>query len=129
MLLFNQFSFLFPSANKEGDCCLPEQWRGLGRESKEVAGEWTSHFCAFFEQKPGALLAKKTDSVCMAAGRVFGSQELRRAREEMAGGRGEPHRRMLPDHAFDYSGRFQDPQRQDGALISPELRYYTMLQE
>ena len=117
MLLFNQFSFLFPSANKEGDCCLPEQWRGLGRESKEVAGEY---FCAFFEQKPGALLAKKTDSVCMAAGRVFGSQELRRAREEMAGGRGEPHRRMLPDHAFDYSGRFQDPQGQGRALISSE---------
>jgi len=78
-------------------------------------------FLRFFRTETWSFARKKkTDSVCMAAGRGFGSQELRRAREEMAGGRGEPHRRMLPDHAFDYSGSFQDPQGQGRALISSE---------
>jgi hypothetical protein len=54
MLLFNNpFSLLSPSANQEGDCSVPEQRRSLGRESEEVAGEYTPHFCPFWERKQG----------------------------------------------------------------------------
>lgn len=63
--------------------------------------------------------------VACTAGTVLWAQELRRAREEVAGGRRELSRRMLPDDAVDDPGRLQGPQGQDGLFSNSDLRLTT----